>query len=367
MPKAISVLLTGALVACAPAPAPPPSPWSELGPPSPGAHVLGLTGSGDEILLTGSVPGPDGRAPAAWLGTPESGWRALPLHTAGGYGAQAELAEPSAGGGRLLALGRAYGGAHGNARLTIWSGDAAGLTDHPQPFELLGGPRAMAVNGTATTPSASVLSGQWEHPSAGAGAAMWTSPDGQAWSRLDEAEALLSSPGAPTRALGVAAGGPGFTAVGDVRADRRYSPLVWTSGNGRDWQRAGLPRPADSGDVSATRIACTASACVAAGLSRSNSGPQHLACWHSASTGTWSLTGGPALDPAQLPEITGLAFDGEHVLTTGRLGGHARLWTGCGTELPLPEPATRAAAVPLGARILLSTGEKLWVSAGAAH
>ncbi|MBN6041502.1 hypothetical protein [Amycolatopsis sp. 195334CR] len=366
MRKAVVVLLSGALVACAPAPIPAPPAWSELTPPSPGARVLGITGSGEEILLTGSVPGPDGRSPAAWLGTPEAGWRALPLHTGGGYGAQAELVEPSAGGGRLLALGRAYGGAHGNARLTIWSGDPTGLTDHPQPFELLGGPRAMAVNGTATTPGASVLSGQWEHPAAGAGAAVWVYSDGQAWSRLDEARALLSSPGAPTRALGVAATGPGFTAVGDVRADRRFSPLVWTSGNGRDWQRADLPRPADSGDVSASRIACTESACVATGLSRSNTGPQRLACWH-GSGGTWSLTGGPDLDPAQLPEITGLAFDGEHVLTTGELGGHARLWTGCGVDRPLPEPATRAVARPLGDRILVSTGEKLWLSAGAAH
>lgn len=362
MRKPVAALLAGALVACAPAPSPP-SAWTGLGALAPGARVLGITGTGEEILLTGSVPGPDGRAPAAWLGTPDTGWRALPLHTGGGYGAQAELVEPSAGGGRLLALGRAYGGAHGNARLTIWSGDKTGLTDQPQPFELLGGPRAMAVNGTATTPVASVLSGQWEHPAAGAGAAMWTSPDGQAWSRLDEAGALLSSPGAPTRALGVAATGSAFTAVGDVRADRRFSPLAWTSGNGRDWQRADLPRPADSGDVSATRVACAASACVAAGLSRSNTGPQRLACWHSGPT--WSLSGGPDLDPALLPEITGLAFDGEHVLTTGEVGGQARLWTGCGTERPLPEPAAQAVAFPLGARILLSTGEKLWLSAEA--
>ncbi|AXB43892.1 hypothetical protein [Amycolatopsis albispora] len=364
MLKALAVLVAVALVSCAPGPAPPPPAWSELTTPSPGARVLGFTRSGEEILLTGSLPGSDGRAPAAWLGTPDTGWRPLPLHTAGGYGGQAELIEPSAADGRLLALGRAFGGAHGSARLTLWSGDAAGLTDHPQPFELLGGPRAMAVNGTATTPAASVLSGQWDHPATGPGAALWTSPDGQAWSRLDDEPALLSSPGAQTRALGVAAAGSRFTAVGDVRADRRFSPLVWTSENGRNWQRTELPRPAGATDVTATRVACADTACVVAGLSRSDT--QRMACWRSAPGGSWSLAEGPGLDPAQLPEITGLAFAGEHVLTTGRIGGQARLWTGCGTEMALPEAAPQAVAFPLGNRILLSTGEKLWLSGEAA-
>lgn len=64
-------------------------------------------------------------------------------------------------------------------------------------------------------------------------AVVLSSPDGVAWERIGHDEAVLGGP-EPYRMLAVAAGGPGLVAVGD---EVGVGGAVWTSPDGRTWQR----------------------------------------------------------------------------------------------------------------------------------
>ncbi|WP_326569751.1 hypothetical protein VSH64_01460 [Amycolatopsis rhabdoformis] len=310
--------------------------------------------------MTGSVPGPAGRAPAAWVEGPS--WTPVPLRPATGYGRQAELTLPAAAGSRLLALGSAFGGAHANPRPTIWTGTVAGgLTEHEQPVELLGGERAVTTSGAAASASGFVLTGQWDHRTGGVGAAAWTSVDGVAWT-LAEDPALLSTSEGQTRLLAATGGGPGFVAAGDVRSGLLVRPAVWTSADGSAWTRVDLPSPAASATV--WRVTCAAADCTAVGTT----GEQRLACW----TGqAWTaFAGGPVVPPAQLLEVTGLTPDASGRLDVAvKVDGQPKLWRvgrHCEdfAELPLPAPAKALALIADGPDLLLATttdaGSTVW-------
>ncbi|MEW2504627.1 hypothetical protein AB0878_29590 [Amycolatopsis sp. NPDC047767] len=306
--------------------------------------------------MTGSVPGPSGRAPAAWLNG-----AAIPLFPATGYGRQAELTLPAASGPRLLALGSAYGGAHANPRPTIWTGSVTdGLTEHEQPVELLGGERAVTTSGTAVSPAGYLLTGQWDHRSGGVGAAAWASTDGASWA-LREHPALLSTAGDQTRALAAAFDGQDYVAVGDARSGLSVHPVAWTSRDGSAWQRVDLPSP--SASATAWQISCT-SGCTAAGTTAE----QRLACWTDP---PWkAFAGGPVIPPSQLLEVTGLTVDASgHLDVAVKVDGRPRLWRvgrHCEdfAELPLPEPAESLALIADGPDLLLATttgsGSKVW-------
>ncbi|MEV4597323.1 hypothetical protein AB0K15_07970 [Amycolatopsis sp. NPDC049253] len=353
------VIAAFALVgACSPAPEPP---WRPVDLPVSGTRVLGFVRTSSGIVMTGSVPGPSGRAPAAWSGGPA--WTPLPLHPATGYGRQAELTLPAASGSELLALGSAYGGAHANPRPTIWTGSVAGgLTEHEQPVELLGGERAVTTSGSAAGPAGYVLTGQWDHRSGGVGAAIWTSADGASWALREDA-ALLSSAGEQTRVLAAASGGPGYVAVGDARSGLSVRPAAWTSADGSAWTRVSPPSPA--GSASMWRVTCSATDCAAVGTTAE----QRLACWHSSPSWTASA-GGPVIPASQLLEVTGLTLDPSgHLDVTVKVDGAPRLWRvgpRCEdfAELPLPEAAQSLALIADGPDLLLATttaaGSKVW-------
>ncbi|QRP44036.1 hypothetical protein [Amycolatopsis sp. FDAARGOS 1241] len=309
--------------------------------------------------MTGSTPAPGGRAPGAWLAGPS--WTPLPLHASTGYGRQAELTLPAAAGSRLLALGSAFGGAHANPRPSIWTGSGAGLTEHEQPVELLGGERAVTTSASAASAGGYLLTGQWDHRTGGVGAAAWTSRDGVSWT-LAEDPALLSTPAGQTRILAAAGFGPGYVAVGDVRAGLTVRPVAWTSASGSTWTRVDLPSPA--GSAAAWRVMCSAS-CTAVGATSE----QRLACWQSGPSWT-AFAGGPVIPPAQLLEVTGLTQDSTgHLDVTVEVAGRPRLWRvgpQCDgfAELPLPEPAASLTAIADGPGLLLATttgtGSRLW-------
>jgi hypothetical protein len=345
-----------------------PGGWQAVGAPAGHARILGFASLDSEVLVTGSIPGPDGRAPAAWLGSPRTGWKPVPLEPHSGYARQAELTAPAVDAGRVLLLGRAFGGAHGNPRPTLWAGGAGGFTEYPQGVELLGGPRGMAVTGTAAGPANFVLTGQWDHERGGPGAAVWVSPDGEHWDRLEDS-ALLSAPGEQTRLLDVATAGPGFVGVGEVANGARVVPVAWTSPDGRAWKR--VPLPGDN--ASASRISCAAASCFAVGLTSrydgSGGGEQQLTCW-SGDGGSWTpaSTGGPKIAPDRLTSVEGVAVTGDRLLVSVKSGGRPRLWSlgrSCGEwrELPLPDASPEIAVTTTADGVLLSTpgSEKLWL------
>jgi hypothetical protein len=372
--------------------------------PTQGAKVLGFATVGDTVLAVGSVPGPQGRAPGAWSSPSNLNWRNISLDPATGYGQQAELTHLAIAQDAAVVLGTAFGGAHGNARLTTWSASGRGagvpeaLVEHEQPFELLGGPRAMSVVGAAAGSGTSLLVGQWEAPNGRPDAAVWVSTDGIRWTRQDDDPALASAEGEQLRARGVTHATGGFITVGDVSTAATgqvaVAPVVWTSADGHSWRREPMPvLPADSAstsDTTASRVACDAAGCLALGVTTtyagtytgSNSGGgQQVDCWLKRTGGEFAppVRGGPAVAGNQLMDMTGLVLDSQQALVTVRVGGQLQLWSvsrNCADwrQRVLPVASRDAAVTVLHdpasgtptSTVLLSTieasGSRLWTS-----
>lgn len=294
--------------------------WHELPAPATGARVLAIVPDGHELLVLGSVPGPDGRAPGAWTTTDGHTWHPVPLRPHTYYAYQAELIAVGVAGGRITALGQAFGGAHSNPRLTVWSGDATGLDEHEQPFEMFGGPHAIAVGDATALPGMSLLVGQWDGPTGRYGAAVWTSPDGATWQRDAADPALVSAPGEQTSALGAGTGPGGFLVTGDTLRGPRLFPLLWTSPDGRAWRRISVPTlPQDS--VEADHVACDNTGCVLAGSAVSQA--WQALCWPVGSGTTIGAPGrGPTGDTMQVSQVL---LHGNEVLDALRVNGTARL------------------------------------------
>jgi hypothetical protein len=253
-------------------------------------------------------------------------WHPVPLQPHTVYAGQAQLVSVGAAAGHVMALGQAFGGAHSNARLTVWSGDTAGLVEHEQPFEMFGGPHAIAVNDAAALPGTALLVGQWDGPTGRYGAAVWTSADGSTWHRDAGDPALTSAVGEQTSALGAAAGPAGFLAVGDTLHGALLSPLVWTSPDGVAWHRVAAPVgpvTARQGGATANRAACDGRGCVVAGIALGS--PWHAMCWP-VDGGTVGTVGPGTTGPSGTTmQVSQVLLAGDQALVALRVDDRARL------------------------------------------
>jgi hypothetical protein len=339
-----------------------PGGWRDVPVPAPGARVLAMAAVHGQLLVLGSVPGPAGRAPAAWTTPDGHTWRNVTLEPHSAYASQAELASVGVGGDEVFVLGEAFGGAHGNPRPTVWSGGADRLVEHPQAFELFGGPHAIAVTEAAAAPGTGLLAGQWDGASGRYGAAVWTSPDGARWTRQADDPALASAPGEQTAAAGAAAGPPGFLVAGSVQRGASITPLAWTSTDGRSWRRTAVPPV--GGGATANRVTCDSAGCVLLGIALGS--PWHTLCWPVGAT-VGDATTGPA---GSTMEISQGLPRGSRVYVALRADGAARLSSvnrDCSgwQDVPLPvrAPEARLGALPAG--LLLATTDsaasRLWL------
>ncbi|WP_225728491.1 MULTISPECIES: hypothetical protein [unclassified Nocardia] len=269
------------------------SPWAELPLPAKDARILAFTSIPGGLLALGSVPGPDGRAPAAWTTSDGHQWRSVAVEPHSPYAFQTELI--SAGiGDRITVLGQAFGGAHSNPRMTVWGGDTTKLVEFPQAFELFGGPHSIAVSAAAALSGTGLLVGQWDGSSHRYGAAVWTSPDNANWQRSADDPALSSAVGEQTAAVGVATGPPGFLVVGNTQRNGEFEPLAWTSRDGATWQRIALQ---GSGAV-AQRAGCGLDHCVLLGQTFGDR--PHALCWPTMDSAPVAGLDGPSLDISQV-------------------------------------------------------------------
>jgi hypothetical protein len=341
--------------------------WRSIPPPSLDARVLAIVPDGNGLLVLGSVPGTAGRAPGAWTTTDGRSWHPVPLipHTV--YAAQAELIAAGSAGGRVTVLGQAFGGAHSNPRLTIWTGDTGGLVEHEQPFEMFGGPHAIATNDAAAVPGTALMVGQWDGATGRYGAAVWTSADGVTWHRQADEPALTSAPGEQTSALGAAAGPAGFVVVGDTLRGSQLNPVVWTSRNGGAWQRTAVPTT-ENGGATANRVACDNAGCVVAGVALGSQ--WHAACWPVTGATVGAGTSGPGGTTMQVSQVL---LHGAETLIALRVNDKARLeatardcagWR----DVPLPITSNEVRIGELPGGLLLATTDKaaseLWLRPG---
>ncbi|MFC9993963.1 hypothetical protein [Nocardia sp. NPDC127526] len=314
---------------------------------------------GDEVLALGSVPGAEGRAPAAWVTGDGSEWRAVGVEPKSGYGFVAELISAGVG-ERIVVLGQAFGGAHSNPRMTVWSGGVGGLVEHPQVVEMFGGPRAIAVSGAAALGGVDLLVGGWGGPQ-GYGAAVWTSRDGATWARRADDPALASAVGEQTGAADVTTGPEGFVVVGHTLRDGAPRPLEWVSGDGFGWER----RELGGVGVLATRVGCGSAGCTVFGQTTGT--PAQIMCWPGVGA---VAVGGPTASTVDVLQV--LARDARAV-TAFKLDGVVHLASTASNctdwqEISMPIAAFRARMVELpGGGLLLATTEdeasRLWLRA----
>ena len=352
-----------------PSPGPARSDWREVPPPAPGARLVAFARVGDALLATGSVPAADGRAPGAWTTRDGRGWQAVPLHPESAYARLAELVQVAVAGDRITALGQAFGGAHGNPRVTAWTGSVTGLAEHEQAFELFGGPHAIAVSGAAAVPGRQLLTGQWDGPDGRAVAAVWTSADGVTWDRRTDDPALSQAPGEQTTsALGGTATPTGFLLVGVALRGTALAPLAWTSPDGARWQRQDLPGTGGAGGT-ADRVACAGQRCAVIGTSPGER--WSVLCWPVAGGIPGSAVALPGDAAVKVTQALVRAAGPDPVLATLVVSGAAQLVgfradCGGGHAVPLPvsAPEARVAELPT-AGLLLATSDpdhsRLWL------
>ncbi|MGW4354455.1 hypothetical protein ACWELJ_20460 [Nocardia sp. NPDC004582] len=352
-----SIVLVAVLtlaVGCA-APAPD-SPWRELPLPQPGARILAFAPAPGAVLALGSIPAADARAPAAWSTTDGAHWTAIPVHPETPYGARAELISAGTG-DHTVVLGRAFGGAHSNPRMSGWSGDAHGLTEHEQAFELFGGPHAIAVTAAAALGGADLLVGDWDGPGGRYGAAYWISADGVNWQRHADDPALSSAPGEQTGAAAVGTGPSGFVIVGETLRDTIIRAVEWTSPDGSRWQRHELPGT----NSVAGGIGCAATCTI---FGQSVGADPRVLCWPSPETGP---VPGPAarnvdvqqVVPAPAQTLALVAFD--HLVRLVSVTPNCTDWQ----QISLPVPAERARMTTLASGLLVAGTDaertRLWL------
>jgi hypothetical protein len=116
-------------------------------------------------------------------------------------------------------------------------------------------------------------------------AAVWTSADGRRWERVPHDESVFGGDGYQAM-HSVAVGGPGLVAVGREWGSREDSAAVSTSPDGQSWQRVPHNEEVFGGEFSQTREAVTAGASGLIAIG-SDGGRDAAAVWTSTDGEAW--------------------------------------------------------------------------------
>jgi len=184
------------------------------------------------------------------------------------YAPGARWVDVATDGARVLALGRASGGAHGLPRWTVWDGTPEHLVERPQPFETFGGPRSGGLAAVALGREA-VLAGTWDDGGPGLDLRLWTPNARHLWNRLPTAPALAGTDRLLPQPAAVAWSSTGLVVAGSVTDLDEASVVTrastWTAASPQGpWTRQDLPTTSSS--ARATGVACDGDTCWVVGL-----------------------------------------------------------------------------------------------------
>lgn len=255
---------------------------------APGGPLIGLAGPG---LL-----GPGGP---------------VPVRPTTDYGREARWVSVATDGRRIVGVGQTHGGAHGNARWSVFSGTAAAVTEQEQPFEVFHGYGAGQLVAAAFASGEPMLIGSWQSAAAGLDVAVWVL-DGDRWRRQPSAGTALV---ATTRSLPqahAAASGGRVMVVGQAieLSPLRTRAVAWTStGPHTGWVRIDLPGAGTT--TVAEAVAADSDGWLVAGRS-----DDRLASWRIASDLTVSTVTVPLL-PAGSGVRVAVAEGGESLIVAG--------------------------------------------------
>lgn len=237
--------------------------WQQIALPGHSA-VSSLARFGAAVLVSGQDG--TGEAPLLWQ-VAQGEASPITLKPTTPYAEVADLVSVAGDGDRIVALGAAQGGAHGNFRWTPWSGTVDGVGDVEQTFETFGGQQAGGLLGVAMTTEGPVIAGSWASRGGGLDGAVWL-PEGDRWVREPSDDtALANGPDGLVAQRGVVAQDGGVLLMGSVITfpdGLKQTAAVWARrGQAETWTQTELP---DGGERSESLSAdCGSDVCWVAG------------------------------------------------------------------------------------------------------
>lgn len=289
-----------------------------------GTAIYAVAADGTRVVAVGA----DGSGAAAWATIDGVHWtRAAAAASLAGIAGGTAMTAVVAWRGGFVAAGRAQDAPAGSSVAAAWL-SADGLTWRRVPD---GGFAAGAITGLAAGAAAGagrIVAVGIAPPTTVRGiqhetSVAWVSEDGLTWRRVT----------APSLSAGamraVAAGGPGFVAVGSGAADDRA--MAWTSPDGIDWTAApvGAAFLNYTLPIRAHAVVATGSGLVAVGW-KSDGGNGSAVAWRSPDGVRWMRL--PDLPSFSGGEMDGVAIVGTELVAVGLTGypdnDAAFAWTG---------------------------------------
>ncbi|MGC4875248.1 hypothetical protein ACLQ26_03125 [Micromonospora sp. DT43] len=312
--------------------------------------------AGRWFLVGGVVDTAGDTRPAAWTSVDGTTWTVLPVRADSFYGKQNVLSSVACRDGRAAVIGAKVGGAHGNPRVSTWRQLADGaLVEVQASFETYGGPKAVNVSRLAAGPSGWLIVGNRS-----AGAASWvSSPAAAEFALVEGAPGLASDATGVTWAFDAAATSSGWLAVGGLlpagRIDR--DPAVWSSPDGRSWQRTVLPGGPDYEELQ--RVVLAGGVPVAVGLRGATFG-----AWRQEATG-WVAAGAfGRRSGAGVPQVASLVASGDRMFAAVTDGARYSVWVsadrgGSWREAAMPLDVAASADRDVA---LVAVGDRWWLA-----
>jgi len=186
----------------------------------------------------------------------------------------------------------------------------------PAGFQLYGGPEAVNVARIAGGPSGWLVVGNRL-----SGATVWVSPDSTEFDIVDRAPGLASDEQGRTMAFDAVAVVRGWLVAGSIRRVGRTAPepVVWSSADGRTWQRALVP--VTDGSAELHRVVLVGTTPVAVGVRDGAFG-----AWVDGGRG-WTEGGrfGRGIRPG-VPSVRGVSVHDGRLLVAASNGTAYELW-----------------------------------------
>ncbi|WP_422735962.1 hypothetical protein ACN263_20355 [Micromonospora sp. WMMD729] len=308
------------------------------------------------FLVGGVVDVSGGTRPAAWTSVDGTTWSVLPVRADSFYGKQNVLSSVACRDGRAAVIGAKVGGAHGYPRVSTWRQVADGaLVEVQASFETYGGPKAVNVSRLAAGPSGWLIVGNRS-----AGAASWvSSPAAADFALVEGAPGLASDAAGVTWAFDAVATSSGWLAVGGLlpagRIDR--DPAVWSSPDGRSWQRTVLPGGPEYEELQ--RVALADGVPVAVGLRGATFG-----AWRQEAAGWVSAGAFGRRSDAGVPQVASLVAADGRLFAAVTDGARYSVWVstdrgGSWREAALPSEVTAGADRDVA---VVAVGDRWWVA-----
>jgi hypothetical protein len=217
------------------------------------------------------------------------------------YAVTAEFVSIGIFGDKIAALGNVHGGAHGNSRWTVWTGDTRQLTEYPQSLETFGGVNGGDLAAIVINKNGPLITGSYRFGASGLDGGIWLpdgEPAGRRWRQPDPTGTDLDTTRSMLVSIQTAAAGQDrvVLAGSTTELDNGVQQIAtaWTRPDGTHWKRIQLPQPGKRSE--ALSLACR----------RDHGGTMSclIAGTVDGELAAWQLVGDHATRITGLPQVT---------------------------------------------------------------